>query len=248
MDTQMKPITSLAIAGLLALIPMLGAAPMTSAQTQAQPAARSDAGRFVMVAGHGSVEAPPDGAEISTGVVTEAATARGALNANNAAMRKVIDGLKAAGIDAKDIQTQQFQISPRYRSYKDRAQEIEAYTVRNQVTVKVRDLARLGEILDQVVTLGANQASNIQFNVSDAERRKDEARKLAVENAMHRARLLAEASGAKLGPVLTITEEVMGPRPQRQMLARSSMSAESVPIESGSETLSVRVEMSFALE
>jgi len=220
---------------------------MPGAEAQ-ERVARGDAGRFVMVAGHGSVEAAPDDAEISTGVVTEAATARGALSANSAAMRKVIDGLKAAGLSAGDIQTQQFNIQPRYRAYKDRPQEIEAYSVRNQVAVKVRDLARLGEILDQVVTLGANQASNITFNVSDAERRKDAARKLAVENAMHRARLLAEASGARLGPVLTITEEVLGVRPPRPMVARSSMSAESVPIESGSETLSVRVEMSFALE
>lgn len=239
----MKPFTSLAIAGLLALTPILGAASMSSVEAQERRA-----GRWVMVAGHGSIEAPPDSAEITTGVVSEAATAREALTANNAAMRKVIDGLKAAGIDAKDIQTQQFQISPRYRTYKDRGpQQIEAYTVRNQVEVKVRDIVRLGEILDQVVTLGANQASSINFLVSDAETRKDEARKLAIENAMHRARLLAEAAGAKLGPVLTITEEVMGPRPPRPMVART-MSAESVPIESGSETLTVRVEVAFALE
>ncbi len=239
----MKPFTSLAIAGLLALVPILGAASMDSAEAQERRA-----GRWVMVAGHGSVEAPPDSAGITTGVVSEAATARAALTANSAAMRKVIDGLKAAGIDAKDIQTQQFQISPRYRTYKDRgSQEIDGYTVRNQVEVKVRDITRLGEILDQVVTLGANQASSITFLVSDAEKRKDEARKLAIENAMHRARLLAEAAGAKLGPVLTITEEVMGPRPPRPMVARS-MSAESVPIESGSETLSVRVEVAFGLE
>ena len=239
----MKPFTSLAIAGLLALVPILGATSMDNAEAQERRA-----GRWVMVAGHGSVEAPPDSAAITTGVVSEAATARAALTANSAAMRKVIDGLKAAGIDAKDIQTQQFQISPRYRTYKDRgSQEIDGYTVRNQVEVKVRDITRLGEILDQVVTLGANQASSITFLVSDAEKRKDEARKLAIENAMHRARLLAEAAGAKLGPVLTITEEVMGPRPPRPMVARS-MSAESVPIESGSETLSVRVEVAFGLE
>ena len=238
----MKALSSLAIAGLFALVPILGAAPMTSAEAQ-----EHRAGRWVMVAGHGSVEAAPDSAEITTGVVTEGQTARDALTANSAAMRKVIDGLKVAGIDAKDIQTQQFQIHPRYRTVKDR-QQVEGYTVRNQVTVKVREIARLGEILDQVVTLGANQASGINFIVSDAEKRKDEARKKAIENAKQRARLLAEAAGARLGPVLTITEEVMGPRPPRPMVARSSSYAESVPIEAGSETLTVRVEVSFALE
>ena len=115
--------------------------------------------------------------------------------------------------------------------------------------MKIRDLARLGQILDQVVTLGANQAGGISFLVSDAERRKNEARRRAVENARERARILAEAAGARLGSVLTITEEVIGgPRPPRPMVARSSMSAESVPIETGSETLTVRVEVAFALE
>lgn len=217
---------------------------MSSAGAQEQRAAR-----WVMVAGHGSVEAAPDSAEITTGVVTEAATARGALTASNAAMSKVIEGLKAAGIAAKDIRTQQFQIQPRYRDYKGRgAHEIEAYVVRNQVEVKVRDVARLGDLIDQVVTLGANQASNIAFHVSDAEKRKDQARKLAIENAIHRGRLLAQAAGAKLGPVLTITEEVAAQPPPRPMVMRGAMSGDSVPIEMGSEMLSVRVEVSFALE
>ena len=209
------------------------------------------ADRWVMVAGHGSVDAAPDTGHVSTGVITEAASAREALTANNAAMRKVIDGLKAGGIAAKDIQTQQFQIQPRYKSFKDRGmQQIEAYVVRNRIQVKVRDLARLGDILDRVVKLGAKESGGISFSISNAEKRKDKARKKAVENAKHRARLLAEASGAKLGPVLTITEEVINPpQPQTIMMARSSdTSADSVPIEGGCEMLSVRVEVLFALE
>jgi uncharacterized protein len=240
----MNSMSRLAIAAMLALAPILGAVAMSTAEAQER---RAD--RWVMVAGHGSVEASPDTGHVSTGVVSEAATAREALTANNTAMRKVIDGLKAAGVAAADIQTQQFQIQPRYKNYKDRgSQQIEAYVVRNRIQVKVRDLARLGEILDQAVTLGANEGSGISFSVSDAERRKDEARRKAVENATHRARLLAEASGARLGPVLTITEEVFNPPQPRPMVMRSTSAADSVPIESGSETLSVRVEMSFALE
>jgi uncharacterized protein len=239
----MKPLTTLAIAGLLALAPTLGAAPMTNANAQElRPA------RWVMVAGHGSVEAPPDRATVVSGVATEAATAREALTANNAAMRKLIDGLKAAGIEAGDIQTQQFQISPRYRTAKDR-QQLDGYLVRNQVEVKVRAIGRLGEILDQMVTLGANQASSIAFIVSDAEKRKNEARKKAIENARERARVLAEAAGARLGSVVTITEEVTGGgRPPSPMVARGASYADSVPIEAGSETLTVRVEVAFALE
>ncbi len=246
MGKTMQPFKSLALASLLALVPFLGAAPMTTADAQAPLPSR-----WIMVAGHGSVEAPPDGAEITTGVTSEANTARAALDANNAAIRKIIDGLKGAGLEAKDIQTQQFQISPRYRNYKDRGQQIEGYTVHNQLRLKIRAIDRVGAILDQVVTLGANQASSINFLVSDAEKRRDEARKKAVENARNRAQVLAEAAGARLGSVLTITEEVIGsPRPPRPMVMRGSMSSAdaSVPIEAGSETLTVRVEVAFTLE
>ena len=118
------------------------------------------ADRWVMVAGHGSVDAAPDTGHVSNGVVTEAASAREALTANNAAMGKVINGLKAAGIAPKDIQTEQLQIQPRYKTFKDRGtQQIEAYVVRNRIQVKVRNLARLGDILDQVVKLGAREGS-----------------------------------------------------------------------------------------
>lgn len=209
------------------------------------------ADRWVMVAGHGSVDTVPDTGHVTTGVVTEAASAREALAANNVAMRKVIDGLKAADIGAKDIQTEQFEIEPRYKSFKDRGvQQIEAYVVRNRVQVKVRDLTRLGDILDRAVKLGAKDASGISFSVSNVEKRKDKARKKAVENAIHRARLLAEAAGAKLGMVLTITEEVINaPQPRPVVMLRAgSTSADSVPIESGSEILTVRVEVLFALE
>jgi uncharacterized protein YggE len=240
----MKSLSARAIAGLIAATLIQGAAAMSTADAQEK---RTD--RWVMVAGHGSVEAPPDTGHIATGVVTEAVTAREALTTNNTAMRKVIEGFKAAGVAAKDIQTEQFQIQPRYKSYKDRStHQIEAYVVRNRIQVTVRELARLGDILDQAVTLGANEGSGISFSVSDAERRKDEARKKAVENAMHRGRLLAEASGARLGRVLTITEEVVNPPQPRPMVTRSASAADSVPIESGSEMLSVRVEVSFALE
>ncbi len=240
----MRRLNSLLIAGLFALVPFFGAAPMSTADAQAPLPSR-----WIMVAGHGSVEALPDNAEITTGFTSEANTARAALDANSAAMRKIIDGLKGAGIDANDIQTQQFQISPRFRTYKERGQQIDGYTVHNQLRLKIRDISRVGAILDQVVTLGANQASSINFTVSDAEKRKDEARKKAIENARHRAQILAEAAGARLGSVLTITEEVVGgPRPPRPMVARSSMSAEQVPIEAGSEVLTIRVEVAFTLE
>lgn len=204
--------------------------------------------RTVTVAATGSVSVEPDMAYVSAGAVTEADTARDALQSNSAAMKKVIDGLKGAGVDAKDIQTVNFNVEPRYQQGRDgRPPEINGYRVVNQVRVTVRDLARLGELLDQLVSLGANQAGGISFEVSQAETLKDEARRQAVANAYRRAQLFASAAGARVGRVLTISEDVIEPGP-RPMGRVRTMAAEAVPIERGSQTLEVRVQVTWALQ
>lgn len=203
--------------------------------------------RTISVSATGTVAAEPDLALISSGVVTEAETAREALTRNSAAMRKVIDGLKAAGIDPKDIQTVHFAVEPRYLQAKDgQSPRITGYRVINSVRITVRDVTRVGEILDGVVTLGANQAGSIMFDVSKAETLKDEARKQAIGNALRRAKLLAEAAGAKVGPVISIAEDVFGGGGPRPMATR--MSADAVPIEAGSKVLEVRVQVVWGLE
>jgi hypothetical protein len=104
---------------------------------------------------------------------------------------------------------------------------------------------RLGEMLDSAITLGANQVNGINFDVSNAETLKDEARKQAMVNAKRRAELYATAAGAQLGSVLTISEDVSsGPRPMP--LARAAM-AGNVPIEAGTRTLTVEVHVTYAL-
>jgi hypothetical protein len=231
-----------ALAAAAALLLLAGAAPMTEAQEKRLE-------RTISVSATGTVAAEPDQAHISTGVVSEAETAREALARNTQAMRKVIDGLKAAGIGPKDIATTAFHVEPRYQNYKDgRAATITGYRVINQVRILARDIARFGEVLDQAVSLGANQIHGISFEVSTAETLKDEARRKAMENALRRARLYAAASGAGLGDVITISEEVIGGHPRPVTMARASMSAEAVPIERGSQTLEVRVHVVWGLK
>ncbi|MFN0219493.1 MAG: SIMPL domain-containing protein [Hyphomicrobium sp.] len=204
--------------------------------------------RSITVSASGTASAEPDQARINTGVVSEAPTARDALSANSAAMQKAITELKSKGIDAKDIQTSAFNVEPITVYGKDgQAPRITGYRVTNQVSVLVRDLKKLGEILDHLVTAGANQASSLQFEVSKEETLKDEARKEAMANALRRAKLLAEAGGAEVGEVLQISEEVsyQGPRP----FATTRMAkAESVPIETGTSTLEARVTVTWALK
>ena len=156
--------------------------------------------RTVSVSATGTVAAEPDIAYISTGVVTEADTAKDAIGRNSTVMAKVIDGLKGAGLASRDIQTSTLNVEPRYTQARDgRPPTINGYRVVNQVRLTVRDIKRLGEVLDQAITLGANQVSGISFDVGNAETLKDEARKQAMANAKRRAELYATAAGAQLG-------------------------------------------------
>jgi hypothetical protein len=204
--------------------------------------------RTVTVSASATVGAEPDLAAISTGVVSEAETAREALSRNTAAMRKVIDGLKAAGIEPKDIRTVAFNVSPRYEHYKDgRAPRITGYQVGNMVRITAREIGRLGEVLDQLVTLGANQIGGIELRVSRAEELKDEARRQAMANALRRAKLYAASVGADVGQALTISEEISGLGPRPVPTARAQL-AEAAPIEPGSQLLEARVHVVFALK
>ena len=193
----------------------IAAATLGQARTAMAAEGDKPAERYVSVSATGSVAADPDMASVSTGVIVEADTAKEALARNSTVMAKLIDGLKALGIAPADIQTTSLNVEPRYVQAKDgRPATINGYRVVNQVRLTVREVKRLGEILDGAIGLGANQVNGIAFDVSNAETLKDEARKLAMVNAKRRAELFATAAGAQLGPVLTISEDVSAaPRP-----------------------------------
>ena len=200
--------------------------------------------RTVSVSASGSVTAEPDLAIISIAVVSEAETAREALARNTATMAKVIDGLKALAISAQDIRTTEVNVEPRYRNAKDRAPSIIGYQVVNQVRITARQLQRLGEVLDHVISLGANQIGGIAFEVSKAEELKDEARQAAMANALRRAKLYAASAGAEIGQVLTISEDPPAPRPRPMA---KELAAGNVPIEPGTQHLEVKIHVTWAL-
>jgi uncharacterized protein len=232
----------LLLCGLLVFIFVTGFAPMSNAEPPHL--------RTVSVSASGQVAADPDQAAISTGVVAEGDTARAALTANSAIMAKLIEGLKGAGIAAKDIKTTSFNVQPRYQNYKDgRPATINGYQVHNQVRILVRAIDTVGQVLDAAVTLGANQMGGIEFLVSGVEQLKDEARKAALANALRRAKLLATAAGAEVGEVLTIAEEMTAPAGRGMLMAGRAMAAEAaVPIEQGTQMLEARVSVTWALK
>ncbi len=207
---------------------------------------------FLTLQGHGEVKAKPDLAIVEMGTLSQAVTAKAALVANTAKVTAIFAMLKANGIDDKDIQTNNFSVSPRYESSKisANANKIAGYDITNSVTVTVHRLADLGTILDQAVESGSNQINSISFGINESQALQDEARQAAVADALRRAKLLVEAAGTKLGAIATISEG-SGNAPMRerglQMEAMAKASAP-VPVAQGELTVSAEVNMVWELE
>ena len=201
----------------------------------------------VTVAGSGTVSATPDQADITTGVVTQASTAVQALAANSQAMERLLQSLANLGIGPRDIQTTNISVSPQRRAPKEgQLPEITGYEVTNQVRVKVRDLARLGQALDRQVSEGANLVYGIHFGLREPAPLLDEARKRAMADARRKADLYAAEAGLKVGRVLSVQEAgVISPRPEPT--PRVTMSA-AAPVAPGEQEIQAAVTVTFTLQ
>ena len=220
---------------------------MVIAAVAAAPALADDRARAQLtVTGQGEAHAAPDMATITVGAVSEAATAAEALEQNSAQVSAAIDALKAAGVEARDIQTNGFSVQPRYVNDREAnsAPRIDGYRVSNSVMVRVRQLDTVGSLLDTLVKAGANDIGGISFGISDADALQDEAR---VADARHKAELYAEAAGVKLGDIRAIDESgggFPGPQPVMRMKA---MEAAPAPIEAGEQTISASVRVIYEI-
>jgi uncharacterized protein YggE len=201
----------------------------------------------IEVSGTGGVQVKPDIAVIRIGVATEDANAAAAVAKNSAATAKVLSEIAAAGIEQKDLQTSQFSLYPQAQtgSYARKDGSV-TFRASNTVSVTVRKLDRLGEILGASVAAGSNQISGPDFAVSEPEKYLGDARRKAVEHAIVKAKTYAEAAGLKLGTVHSIVEDgTGGPAPVFRGAAYAK--AQSVPVEVGEETLSAQVRIVIEL-
>jgi uncharacterized protein len=210
----------------------------------------------IIVSGEGEAAAAPDMAVISLTVLREAETARAALDANSKAMAEVLAAMKAAGIADKDLQTAGFSIQPRY-VYPDQNQQepqqpkIVGYSVVNTLSLRIRDLAKLGEIIDQAVTLGVNQGGDITFVKDDIAAQLEEARKKAMENAIAKAKTLTAAAGVTTGRILEISEQSFQPQPIPMLRAEMAMAkgaSDAVPVATGENAYRVNVNVTFEIK
>lgn len=203
--------------------------------------------RTVAVTGYAELQATPDRAQVGAGVVAQGATAAEAVASNNAAMRGVFDALGKEGIAEADIRTTGFSVTPVFDEQRvpRQAPRIVSYQASNVVTVVLRDTAAVGRILDSLVKGGANSLHGISFYVERNEELLDELRVAAIVDARRKARLMAEAAGATLGPVMQISENGRGGGPGPVM--RLQAEAASVPVAAGTTSLSMSVSVTFGL-
>ena len=224
---------------LLAVLVVLGLGNPTWAETVP---------RVITVTGEGQVDAVPDMAVISLGVTHEAKEAKVAMTATSQDVARVLERLSAMGIEPRDLQTSRFSLNPVWdnrNSSTGQPPRITGFSASNAVTVRLRDMAALGSILDDVISEGANHFNGLQLSLQESKPLKDEARGLAVADAMERAALFAQAAGVTLGPVQSISENGGGGRPV--MMEMSAMRHGGAPIAAGEVTVSASVTMVFLI-
>ena len=227
------------------------ALPFAPAAAQTQPNTIVLDGTRLDVVTTGEVSRVPDIARITAGVVTVAPTATAALAQNATQMASVRAALKRAGIADRDIQTSSINLYPDYRHDAQGSNpQIVGYRASNEVSVRFRDIAATGRILDALVAQGANQINGPMLTIDKPEAALDEARTQALANARARADLYARALGKRVGRILSISEAGANYAPPVVMMrqANRGAAADSTSVDPGEQSVAVSLSVSFELE
>lgn len=204
----------------------------------------------VSVSGTGRSSVTPDRFSFNVGVQTVANTVDDAVTENNKRVSAVLAALKSAGAQDKDIQTSNFNIFPQQDYQNDgKPPRILGYQVTNSVTVRSSKIADAGKLLGVAIAAGVNNASGINFEVSDPARGRDSGLRAAFADAKAKAALLAQAAGRTLGRVLTVSEggSMPPPQPYPGRMAMAMEARADVPIESGTQEQTYTVSVTFEL-
>jgi uncharacterized protein len=234
----------------LALIAFAAALASASSASAIDRPTDSGNDRWVEVSGEGSVGAAPDFARVTLGVTSTGKNAGEAMAANANAASAVVSLIKSEGVAPADIQTSELSISPMF-SQPSAGQRTEptitGYSVSNNLTVMLRDIPRLGALLDKAVAAGANSIYGIGFGHNDPSALLDKARPLAVADARRKAEIYASAGGARIGRLMVLTEEAGRQMPVAFSRAYAAGAPAPTPIEAGENKLTVTVTARFEL-
>jgi len=230
---------------------MIGAASLpTAAVAQQSTINQTLAGTRLDISATGEVTRVPDIAIISTGVVTRSATAGGAIQQAAARMARVRSALKSAGVDDRDVQTSNLSLNPDYRYDNNQPPKLIGYQASNTVTVRFRDIASSGKIIDALVAEGANQINGPTLTIDKPEAALDEARARAVAIGRARADLYARSMGLRVVRIVAVSESGGSypvPPPMPVMMEARAQAASS-KIDPGEQKLQVNLAITFELQ
>jgi len=218
--------------------------PSTAAAGSDQPAEHT-----LSVTGNGKVTLTPDIATVQLGVLTEKPSAKAARQAAAVAMTNVVDAIRKLGIEDKDIATASISLSPVYDYSNNASPRIRGYQLQNTVTVTVRNLDQLGDLLDNSVVAGATTISGISFDVADRAAAEAQARDAAVADAKAKADTLAKGLGVRITGVASVSEQVSTPVWYGRNVAGEAMAAvdASTPVMPGTTDVTIDVNVSFLI-
>lgn len=229
----------------VAALLVLGVAALAGVGRPEVAGGSSDAAQSgVTVTGTGESRRTPDRAQLMFGVQTQGETAAATQAAHAAKVERLIAALKAAGVAARDLKTEQFDVSPRYDPGK--VSEPDGYSANSSVTVSGQPLDRASQLSDVGVKAGADSVSGPGLSTADPDARYDKALERAFADARARAKVLAEAAGVSLGEVTSIVEGSQPSYLPYAAMERTALDAK-MPIEPGSEQVTAVVTVTFAL-
>ena len=213
-------------------------------------------GRTFFASGNGEVIAIPDVAQMTVSVVTQGGKNIVSIQSQNTAKANaIIDFLKSQGVESKDIQTQAYNLEPRYTYYNCSSGStscppptISGYTITQSTQIKIRDFTKIGSIVSGVMQNGANSISQLSFTVDNPSKYEDQARSEAISKAEARAQAIASESGFKLGKLVSVDITVNNqPMPVPFYGTGSLNSAVSPNIEPGSQKVSVTATLKYEI-
>lgn len=213
-----------------------------------RPSAQRDT---ITIDGVGRVTAVPDIGSITVSLVSENKDAAKAMDANNKQFNLLIDALKKAGIAKEDLTTSSYSVYPKYE-WPDGKQVLTGYEVNQSLTVKIRDLAKSGNIITIAGQNGANQVSGLTFTIDDPESLRQQAREKALQNALEKAQTLAKQTGTHLGKIVSFSEsssggQTPGPIYYDRMENMSKDSIATPSIEAGSQDIYVYATIQYEI-
>jgi len=226
-----------------------GGGPSSGVAASTLPQASTSTGRGITVVGTGTASGTPDVAHISVGVDTDSDSVQKAVETSKDKMTALLDALKAAGVADKDIRTSNYSVYTQQQPSPDGRTTISvSYRVSNQVEVTVRDVSKLGDILDKAVAAGANNIYGVSFSVEDTSKLEADARAKAIADAKARAASLAQLAGVQVGDVLSISEVIGGGVQPLYRTDAVGLGGGGTPIQPGELSVDMSVQVTFAIK